>query len=69
MYILLILGIIISCIWTYYKLIKPVKYWQERDVPHARAWPVVGTLKDVSMKKKHIADVMTEIYQEFSNER
>nr|XP_015838530.1 PREDICTED: cytochrome P450 9e2 [Tribolium castaneum] len=69
MLLLLVLGVLLSCIWTYYKIIKPVKYWQERDVTHARAWPIVGSLNQVTLKKKHIADAIDEIYQHFPNQR
>ncbi|XP_044272668.1 cytochrome P450 9e2-like [Tribolium madens] len=69
MILLVVLGVLISCIWAYYKIIKPVKYWQERDVIHAKAWPIVGSLKDVTLKKKHVADAINEIYNQFPNER
>jgi hypothetical protein len=39
MFIYFLLGIIASLVYVYYKVVKPSKYWEERDVVHVKSWP------------------------------
>lgn len=53
----------------YYKVIKPSKYWEEKDVVHAKSLPLVGSFKHFYVGKKHLMDVVIDIYKQFPHER
>ncbi|RZC39210.1 uncharacterized protein BDFB_009483, partial [Asbolus verrucosus] len=61
--------IVAVVVLIYYKIIKPAKYWEERDVVHVKSWPLIGSMSDFAFKKKHIIDITVDIYQKFPNER
>jgi cytochrome P450 family 9 len=68
MFIYFLLGIIASLVYVYYKVVKPSKYWEERDVVHVKSWPLVGSMRDFVLKK-HITEVSIDVYKQYPNAR
>lgn len=69
MFIYFLLGIIASLVYVYYKVVKPSKYWEERDVVHVKSWPIVGSMRDFVLKKKHITEVSIDVYKQYPKAR
>ncbi|KAF5271170.1 hypothetical protein FQR65_LT17685 [Abscondita terminalis] len=53
----------------YYKVIKPLHYWRDRGVVHARPLPILGNYALVAFKQISIFDQVREWYKQFSKER
>ncbi|KYB25692.1 hypothetical protein TcasGA2_TC034188 [Tribolium castaneum] len=64
----LILGVILGAI-IYYKLRKPAHFWAEKNIPHLSSWPIVGNMWPFVVQKKHITEIIADIYRQFPTDR
>ncbi|EFA09142.1 cytochrome P450 9D4 [Tribolium castaneum] len=64
----IILSVILGAL-IYYKLIKPASFWEERNITHASAWPLVGSMWESVIQKKNVNEVSTDIYNKYPNDR
>ena len=54
--------LVIICGLLYYYLKKPLNYFEELGIPYIPGWPVLGNMSSVIFRRKHINDVVREIY-------
>ncbi|XP_044262034.1 cytochrome P450 9e2-like [Tribolium madens] len=64
----IILTVILSAL-IYYKLIKPASFWEERNITHVSAWPLVGSMWDSVIQKKNLNEISADIYKKYQNDR
>ncbi|KAF5289037.1 hypothetical protein FQA39_LY03916 [Lamprigera yunnana] len=63
--------ILISVIFffTYYKVIKPLSYWKDRDVVHEEPYPLIGGMANVVFQRKTFFGHTRDLYKKFINHR
>ncbi|KAF5291535.1 hypothetical protein FQR65_LT01848 [Abscondita terminalis] len=67
---MLIIALLFLTILFLYKILyKPFQYWKEVGIPHAKGWPIFGSLWKSAFGEKAIAHVMQDSYNAFSNHR
>lgn len=54
--------IIATFAWIYYYLKKRLNFFEDRGVPYAPAWPVLGNMAGPLLRTKHVNELVVELY-------
>jgi len=68
-YLELACGVTVVFLAIYYYLTSTFDFWRSRGIRGPKPRLIFGTLKDVTLARKSIADYLIEIYNEYKNER
>ncbi|EFA09141.1 cytochrome P450 9e2 [Tribolium castaneum] len=64
----IILSVVLGAL-IYYKLIKPASFWDERNITHASAWPLIGSMWESVIQKKNFNEISSDFYKKYPNDR
>lgn len=58
-----------ALILVYWAVIKPLRFWKVRGVPHETPWPLFGNMLGVFFSGKSFPDTVKDGYERFPNAR
>jgi cytochrome P450 family 9 len=64
----IVVGVLLG-VFIYFKVVKPARYWEKRNVTHEPSWPIVGNIASSILRKKHLVHIITDLYQKHHDKR
>jgi cytochrome P450 family 9 len=64
----IVVGVLLG-VFIYFKVVKPARYWEKRNVTHEPSWPIGGNMASSILRKKHLVHIITDLYQKHHDKR
>lgn len=61
--------IITLILFVYIKILKPHKFFQNKNVPHLKPWPIIGNFGPIVFRRQSFADCLINMNKNFQNHR
>ncbi|KAI4456099.1 cytochrome p450 [Holotrichia oblita] len=69
-YLWILILVCVGCLsYLVVKLLEPLHYWEKRNIPHLKPWPLIGNFQDVILRKRNFTYVVEDYYKAFPNKR